>query len=260
MTDLATAAAPVRSSLLVAGSDPGAIAAAATAGADQVIFDLEAGVAPGAKLGAREAVVETLLSGAFAGRCAVRVNGTDTPWFHDDVVRLAGGVGGAFDALVLPEVCSARQVQLLDGLVDAVRSSARQAPAIGFELTIEAPAALVGLAEIAAASERVEALHFDADRFAAAIGVNRGDGAADREDWRRAPMNSVAAHAWALGLRAVDGPFTAADDPEGLVRSARAARDLGFDGKLCIRPDQVGPVNEAFANPVLAAAAAEGSR
>ena len=34
--------------------------------------------------------------------------------------------------------------------------------------------------------------------------------------------------------------------PEALRRSAELARDLGFQGKLCIHPEQLGPVNETF--------------
>ena len=36
-------------------------------------------------------------------------------------------------------------------------------------------------------------------------------------------------------------------DPDGLARSSQMARDLGFDGKSAIHPEQVGPINAAFA-------------
>lgn len=54
-------------------------------------------------------------------------------------------------------------------------------------------------------------------------------------------------HAAALGgVPALDGPFTDLCDPDGLGAEARAARGLGFDGKLVLHPRQVGLVNRTF--------------
>ena len=50
------------------------------------------------------------------------------------------------------------------------------------------------------------------------------------------------------GLRAVDGPVADYRDEEGLRKSCLVARSLGFDGKWCIHPDQVGTVNEVFSS------------
>ena len=44
----------------------------------------------------------------------------------------------------------------------------------------------------------------------------------------------------------VDGVSTAIDDHEQLRSDTLRARRLGFGGKLCIHPKQVGQVNEAF--------------
>ncbi len=35
-------------------------------------------------------------------------------------------------------------------------------------------------------------------------------------------------------------------DAEGFVASAQHAAALGFQGKMCIHPDQIGPANAAF--------------
>jgi citrate lyase subunit beta / citryl-CoA lyase len=45
----------------------------------------------------------------------------------------------------------------------------------------------------------------------------------------------------------VDGVTTALRDPERLAEDVRAARGLGFAGKLCIHPDQVRSVQVGFA-------------
>jgi citrate lyase subunit beta/citryl-CoA lyase len=55
---------------------------------------------------------------------------------------------------------------------------------------------------------------------------------------------SVAAHAF--GLQAIDGPYAALRDLDGLRSSARRALAHGFDGKWVVHPDQIAPVNAAF--------------
>src|SRR3546814_4076127 len=49
------------------------------------------------------------------------------------------------------------------------------------------------------------------------------------------------------GLEApVDTVWVDLADREGFGISARRVRGLGFQGKLCIHPDQIGPIHEAF--------------
>jgi acyl dehydratase len=55
------------------------------------------------------------------------------------------------------------------------------------------------------------------------------------------------AAARAAGLQAIDGPFLRLGEQLSLARAARVARELGFDGKWAIHPDQVEPLNRAFA-------------
>jgi citrate lyase subunit beta/citryl-CoA lyase len=59
-------------------------------------------------------------------------------------------------------------------------------------------------------------------------------------------MQRIVVAARAAGLRAVDGPVADYRDREGLRRSCLLARSLGFDGKWCIHPAQIGVVNEVF--------------
>jgi citrate lyase subunit beta/citryl-CoA lyase len=56
----------------------------------------------------------------------------------------------------------------------------------------------------------------------------------------------VVTAARAHGLVALDGVFNALSDPAGLDAECRQARDLGFDGKTLIHPDQIAVANRAF--------------
>src|SRR5258708_39112580 len=50
----------------------------------------------------------------------------------------------------------------------------------------------------------------------------------------------------AHGLEAIDGPYAAIGDDDGLRRAAGSAAALGYDGKWVIHPGQIEIVNAAF--------------
>src|SRR5207245_11100063 len=81
-----------RSELATPASSWKMIEKAAASDADLVFLDLEDAVAPAEKEGARANVVRALreLDWGRTGR-AVRVNGADTRWAHDDVLTVGGG-------------------------------------------------------------------------------------------------------------------------------------------------------------------------
>jgi citrate lyase beta subunit len=51
----------------------------------------------------------------------------------------------------------------------------------------------------------------------------------------------------AEGLLCIDGVYNAFQDFEGLRTACIQARDMGFDGKTLIHPDQLAIANEVFA-------------
>ena len=58
-------------------------------------------------------------------------------------------------------------------------------------------------------------------------------------------MDCVAA-AHAYGIDILDGVYNDLGDAEGFARECAQARDMGFDGKTLIHPNQIGPCNAAF--------------
>jgi citrate lyase subunit beta/citryl-CoA lyase len=58
-------------------------------------------------------------------------------------------------------------------------------------------------------------------------------------------MTCIAA-ARAYGIDIVDGVYNELGNAEGFAAECRQARDLGFDGKTLIHPQQIAPCNEAF--------------
>jgi citrate lyase subunit beta/citryl-CoA lyase len=49
------------------------------------------------------------------------------------------------------------------------------------------------------------------------------------------------------GIEIIDGIYNDFNDEDGLRREAEQGRDMGFDGKMLIHPNQIGPVNRIFA-------------
>jgi citrate lyase subunit beta/citryl-CoA lyase len=225
---------------------------AAVSDADQVFLDLEDACAPGEKVAARAVVVDALTTLDFGGKIrVVRINGVGTPWCHGDVIDIVTGAGPALDCLLLPKAEDASHVHFVDGLLSGLEVELGLRRRIGLELLIETAAGMVNLKEIAVASPgRTEALVFGPGDYTADLGVPRLElGMIDPEypghQWHW-PMSSVAAHARAAGLQAIDGPYVDFREPTGYLESARRARLLGFDGKWCIHPNQIEWANAAF--------------
>src|SRR5688500_16012470 len=101
-----------RSCLAVPGSNPKMLGKAQGLAADQVFLDLEDSVAPMAKEDARANVVSALTEGDCSGKTrVVRVNDWTTQWTYGDVIAVVEGAGAVLDAVMLPTVQSAAQVQ-----------------------------------------------------------------------------------------------------------------------------------------------------
>jgi citrate lyase subunit beta / citryl-CoA lyase len=235
-----------RSCLVVPGTSERMLAKAAHLPADEVILDLEDAVPPAEKNEATRRLVATMLSSQdwAASTRAVRVNAVDSAWFEDDVTQLLRHAGDAIHAFVLPKVESAADVVAAAALIDGLGAN------VALEVQIESARGLVNVEQIAAASPRLEALVFGPGDYAASLGLPQLDIGSNVDsypgDLWQYPRSRIAVAAHAFGLDAIDGPFAAIRDEEGLRESARRARMLGCTGKWVVHPDQIVPCNELF--------------
>jgi citrate lyase subunit beta/citryl-CoA lyase len=235
---------------------------AAGSGADLVFLDLEDACAPAAKEGARSIAVAALRDLDW-GRTvrAVRINGLDTEWCHDDIIEIVTGAGDHLDVLIVPKVRSARDVWWVDVLLTQLETKLRRTHRIGLEVLIEESAGLADAPAIARASDRLEAIIFGAGDLSASQRA-RVDGNFDPvgeypgDFWHYARFQVLTA-ARAAGIDAIDAPYPAYQDPDGYRRSATHASLLGFDGKWAIHPSQISIANEVFAPTADEVAAAQ---
>ncbi|WP_406020596.1 CoA ester lyase [Nocardioides sp. NBC_00850] len=216
-----------RTFLFVPATRPERFVRAHESGADVVILDLEDAVAPDEKQAALDAALRWLTGVDQRPTTMVRINGSDTAWHGAEVAALAGT--GA--PLLLPKAESAEQVEDL-------HARAGRAPVVPL---IETPGGVVEATSVAGAAGvvRLALGHLD---LAAVLGVDPDS----YEAFRCTRSQLVLASAYA-GLPApVDGVTTALDDEERLTRDVQHAVTLGFGGKLCIHPRQVGVVHDAL--------------
>ena len=244
---------PRRSTLAVPGSSVKMLAKARGLNVDEVFMDLEDAVAPIAKEEARKNIVAALNEGGYEDKIvSVRVNDWTTPWAHADVVEVVTGAGAHIDSIMLPKTQSADQVQILDRLLTELETSlGLPLGGIAIEAQIEDALGLVNINEIAQSSARMSALIFGPADFMASIGmkslvVGEQPPGYDQGDAYHYVLMRILIAARAFGLDAIDGPYLAIKDAEGLRRVAQRSAALGFDGKWVLHPDQVDVVNEVF--------------
>ena len=230
---------PRRSMLYMPGSNARAIEKARELPVDGVILDLEDAVAPDAKAQAREMVVQALQKGGFGGReVLVRINGLDTAWWRDDLAVAAAGP----DALLLPKVSTPEQLRELARHFVGVGAEAR----ISVWAMMETPLAMLNAREIAAAAldpaTRLAGFVMGTNDLAKETRARIAPGRAPMLPW----LMACVAAARAYGLAILDGVYNELGDLEGFAAECRQARDLGFDGKTLIHPQQIAPCNAAF--------------
>jgi citrate lyase subunit beta / citryl-CoA lyase len=231
---------PRRSVLYMPGSNARAIEKARTLPADAVILDLEDSVAPEAKANARQQVLDAVSAGGFAPReVVVRINGLDTPWWLEDLNAVARSKP---DAVLVPKVSTPNHLaDVAERLVDISADHRIRVWAM-----METPLAVLNAGLIAAAAADVETR-----LVAFVMGTNdlaketRARITAGRPNMLSWLMNCVAA-ARAYGLLIFDGVFNDLADADGFARECAQGRDMGFDGKTLIHPNQIEPCNLAF--------------
>jgi citrate lyase subunit beta/citryl-CoA lyase len=237
---------PRRSVLFMPGSNPRALEKARALPADGLIFDLEDAVAPGAKDTARAGVAAVLMAGGYSPReLIVRVNPLDTPWGHAD---LAAAARLPIDAVLLPKVENAERVHLTIAVLAALAAP----PELALWCMIETPLGVLAAAEIAGASPRLGALVLGTSDLTNDLHARE---ARDRLPLLTA-LGLVLLAARAHGRAVLDGVHLDLGDAEGFAAACRQGRELGFDGKTVIHPEQIAPANAAFSPTIEEAARA----
>jgi citrate lyase subunit beta/citryl-CoA lyase len=209
-------------------------------GADHVILDLEDAVAKAEKVATRAMVVEALKRPRSGGGY-VRVNAYDTEFCYGDAAAI---VGPWLDGIIFPMVESREQIIAFDWLIAGLERE-RGLPVGGIDIIpiVETGKGVAAAREIAAAGTRVKRLAFGAGDYTLDMNIEWSLGESELEHARA----EVVLASRAAGIEApLDTVWVHIKDMDNLAKSATRARQLGFQGKMCIYPPQVAVVNQAF--------------
>ena len=242
-----------RSFLFAPGNHARRVEKAFTLGADAVILDLEDAVALEEKEAARKPVAAALAA-PHGCRGYVRVNAMGTPFCFRDLTEV---LGRGVDGVVLPKVESAADLHAIDWLIaNLERERGLAVGAVELIPTIETAAGMGRIERILQArglkpysgSWRVKRVAFGAADYALDLGLTpRVSAEGDEPELLYARQRVVLASRDAGVEPPLDSPWFKLKDLDGLRRSVAASRRAGFQGRMCIHPEQVGPVNEGYA-------------
>ena len=222
------------------GNHPRKLEKVFEAGGDAVILDLEDAGAGAEKPATRAAVVEALKR---PRRCRgyVRVNAYDTEFCYGDLCEI---IGPWLDGIVLPKLESVEDIRSVDWLLENLeRERGMEIGSVDVMPIIETAKGQNAVRQIAQADTRIRRLSFGAGDYTKDLGMEWSLG-----ETELASMRAEMVMASRLGELEppVDTVFIHIREHDAFRASCDLVRDLGFQGKMCIHPDQVPVANVAF--------------
>lgn len=230
----------LRSLLFAPGNHTRRVEKALGLSADGVILDLEDAVAISEKATTRPAVTEAF-SKPRSGKLYVRVNALATEWCFGDIAAV---VQVSLDGIILPKVEHPHELRTANWLIaNLERERGLAVGAIDLIPIIETALGISNLASICRSGTRTRRLAFGAGDFTLDMGMVWTRSEAELLPHRAACV----LESRAAGMEPpVDTVWADLRDADGFIASARHAAALGFQGKMCIHPDQIAGANTAF--------------
>ena len=237
-----------RSFLFAPGNVARRVEKALTLEADVVIVDLEDSVALAEKAATRKAVAEALAR-PRRGRGYVRVNAPSTPFCFGDLKEV---FHRGVDGVVLPKVESAADLHAIDWLIwNFEREHGMAEGSVDLMPQIETAAGLQRIDRVLQARNlrpykgpwRVKRVAFGAADYGHELGLSIS---VDEPELADARARVVLASRAAGFEGPIDSPWFHFKDPEGFARALERSRRGGYQGRLCVHPDQIAPVNAAY--------------
>ena len=230
-----------RSLLFVPGNQPRMLQKASLCEPDIFVPDMEDSVAVGDKEEARETVRAHIELLSSTGRPVIpRLNSLDTGLLKDDLSAIV--VPGVYGVSV-GKVGDIGDIAEIIALMDcAERSAGLEVGSIKLLPWIETALGAINSFSILSASKRICGAAFGAEDFTNDMGIER------REDSREImhAKNHLAISAKAAMVPALDTPFFAFRDTDGLNEDSMYSRSIGYKGKFAIHPDQIQTINTCF--------------
>ncbi len=234
----------IRTALFVPGNRPDRVDKAVDTAADVVIIDLEDAVPYSQKKETRPVVRKKILD--YQERPVfVRINALGTEFFQEDLDAV---VAEGLSCVMVPKVAAAAQIlEINRGLLEVEAKKGMRPGSVSIIPLIESALAVENVFQIVSQKtdpQRLFTVAFGAADFALDMGFE----ISKTGEELFYPRARIAVACRAAGVEPpLDTPFMIdLKDPEALEADIKRACRLGFQGKLCIHPNQIDICNRLF--------------
>ncbi|NEU30631.1 CoA ester lyase [bacterium LRH843] len=207
---------------------------------DAVILDLEDACALDEKENARKDIIE-LLKLPRSTKAYVRVNALTTSFFFED---MKCAISAHVDGIVLPMVETAEDLVITEWLVSTLEKE-NQIGSVSIDLIpiIETAKGVANISNILARKGRVKRIAFGAGDFTNDTAMNWGK---EGNELLYTRSQLVIASRAAEIEPPIDTVYVDLADLEGLEKETKHAKNIGFQGKMLIHPQQINVVQSVF--------------
>ena len=231
-----------RSMLFVPGSNAGMISNTFIYKPDSIMFDLEDSVALAEKDTARMLVAHALQHPLYREmETVVRVNPLASEF---GLLDLNAVVRAGTDIVRLPKTDSAQDIIDMDAAITAIeKDCGRTVGSTQLLAAIESAQGILAVNDIAKASPRLMGIALGAEDYVRNMKTERSPEGIELLFARSSILHAARAN----GLMAFDTVYSDARNEEGFLREATLIKQLGFDGKSLINPNQIVLIHNLFA-------------
>ena len=229
---------PHRSALYMPGSNERALEKAKSLSADLFIFDMEDAVSPDNKERARNLILNVLSNEKddYRGKkILTRINSMDTVWANMDLECLQNS---GTDGILFPKVSEVSDMLLIQKRLAELNF--KKAPEIW--IMAETPKCVLNLGKILDEFSNIGGIVVGTNDLAKELVLPKQTGRAGL----LYALGSIILTAKAFNVITLDGVFNGISDEEGLRSEAEEGKNMGYDGKTLIHPNQIGITNAVF--------------
>lgn len=231
-----------RSMLFVPGANAAMISNTFIYKPDSIMFDLEDSVALAEKDTARMLVAHALQHPLYRElETVVRVNPLASEF---GLLDLNAVVRAGTDIVRLPKTDSAQDIVDMDvAITEIEKACGRAVGSTQLLAAIESAQGILAVNDIAKASPRLMGIALGAEDYVRNMKTERSPDGIELLFARSSILHAARAN----GLMAFDTVYSDARNEEGFLREASLIKQLGFDGKSLINPNQIVLIHNLFA-------------
>eukprot|EP01084_Bolivina_argentea_P107639 192447_1 len=231
-------------SCLVVKNSPSAFRKIPSFKADHYMLDLEDSVALHKKIEQRNNIKyflnnELKSQSQYDINIGIRVNELS---YGDNYNELLSVIHSNVSIIALPKIEIMDDVQVYHEMVSEIEKLKNiQVGTTKLQIIIETPKSVENIRDILKASDRINQVAFGSGDYSSFIGCDIHK-TCSLLFVRSLIINAAKVH----GLYCLDGPFLRFNDINGFIKYCEYSKALGFDGTICLHPNQVEIANNIF--------------